>query len=204
MIDCRPADLLVPEWDSIVEEAGDAAKTDEDRLTYAMFPKVALTFFQTRGKPLPETPAPASKPEATSAPTPAAAPAASPSAPVAGGSAVYTVTVNGKPYTVQVGTGAGTPAPAAAPAPQPVAAAAPVAAPSSNGSNKTVTSPLPGSVFAVKCKVGDQVNEGDTVMILESMKMETEVHSPHNGTIQTILVQEGANVQTGDELIHIS
>ena len=55
VIDCRPADLLVPEWDTIVEEAGDDAKNDEDRLTYAMFPKVALKFFETRGKPLHET-----------------------------------------------------------------------------------------------------------------------------------------------------
>ena len=203
VIDCRPADLLVPEWDSLVEEAGDDAKTDEDRLTYAMFPKVALKFFETRGKPLPETPAaaPAAQPKApASQPAAAPAPAAAP-----GGSAVYSVTVNGKPYTVQVGTGSGAPAPAAAPAPVAAPAAAPApAAPSSNGSSKAVTSPLPGSVFALKCKVGDQVNEGDTVMILESMKMETEVHSPHSGTVNSILVQEGANVQTGDELIHIS
>jgi oxaloacetate decarboxylase (Na+ extruding) subunit alpha len=198
VIDCRPADLLVPEWDSMVEEAGDDAKNDEDRLTYAMFPKVALKFFETRGKPLPEAPAaaPAAQPTApASQPAAAPAPAAAP-----GGSAVYSVMVNGKPYTVQVGTGAG------APAPQPTAAPAPVAAPapSSNGSNKAVTSPLPGSVFALKCKVGDQVNEGDTVVILESMKMETEVNTPHSGTVNSILVQEGANVQTGDELIHIS
>ena len=203
VIDCRPADLLVPEWDTVVEEAGDAAQTDEDRLTYAMFPKVALTFFQTRGKPYTEPESPAPKGQPAAAPAAAPAPAAQP-AP-AGGSAVYTVTVNGKPYSVQVGTGAGAPAPVAAtPAPQPAAAPAPAAAPSSNGSNKAVTSPLPGSVFALKCKVGDQVNEGDTVMILESMKMETEVHTPHSGTVNSILVQEGANVQTGDELIHIS
>jgi oxaloacetate decarboxylase alpha subunit len=202
VIDCRPADLLVPEWDTVVEEAGDDAKTEEDRLTYAMFPKVALTFFATRGKPLPESAAPATPAPAS---TPAAQPAAPAPAPAASGSAVYTVTVNGKPYSVQVGTGAGAPAPVAAP--QPTAAPAPVAAapaPSSNGSNKAVTSPLPGSVFALKCKVGDQVNEGDTVMILESMKMETEVNTPHSGTVNSILVQEGANVQTGDELIHIS
>jgi len=198
VIDCRPADLLVPEWDTVVEEAGEAAKTDEDRLTYAMFPKVALKFFETRGKPYTEPESPDSQGKPATAPEPA--PAAQP-APV-GGSAVYTVTVNGKSYTVQVGTGA--PAPVAAPAPQPAAAPAPAAAPSSNGSNKAVTSPLPGSVFAVKCKVGDQVNQGDTVMILESMKMETEVHTPHSGTVNSILVQEGANVQTGDELIHIS
>ncbi len=198
VIDCRPADLLVPEWDTIVEEAGDDAKNDEDRLTYAMFPKVALNFFKTRGKPLPEPAQPVPAPVAQqTAPAPQAQSAAAP-APAAGGSAVYSVTVNGKQYSVQVGTGAGAPAPVAAPSP----AAAP--APSSNGSNKAVTSPLPGSVFALKCKVGDQVNEGDTVMILESMKMETEINSPHSGTVNSILVQEGANVQTGDELIHIS
>ena len=202
VIDCRPADLLVPEWDTVVEEAGDAAKTDEDRLTYAMFPKVALTFFQTRGKPYTEPESPAAQQQAATASAPAAAPAQ----PVpAGGSAVYTVTVNGKPYSVQVGTGAGAPAPVtAAPAPQPAAAPAPTTAPTSNGSSKAVTSPLPGSVFALKCKVGDQVNEGDTVLILESMKMETEVNTPHSGTVNSILVQEGANVQTGDELIHIT
>jgi oxaloacetate decarboxylase alpha subunit len=203
VIDCRPADLLVPEWDSVVEEAGDEAKTDEDRLTYAMFPKVALKFFETRGQPLPEA-APSPAPASTTAP--ASAQAAPAPAPAAGGSAVYTVTVNGRPYSVQVGTGGGTPAPAqpATPAPAPVAAPAPAPAASSSGSNNAVVSPLPGSVFALKCKVGDQINEGDTVMVLESMKMETEVHSPFSGTVNSILVQEGASVQTGDELVLIS
>ena len=56
----------------------------------------------------------------------------------------------------------------------------------------------------MKCQVGDSVNEGDTVMILESMKMETEVHANFAGTISSILVKEGANVQTGDQLILIS
>ena len=200
VIDCRPADLLVPEWDTVVEESKDKAKTDEDRLTYAMFPKVALKFFETRGKPLPEPAAPAPPPAAVPAPagqTPAPAPAP---APAAGGSAVYTVTVNGKPYSVQVGTGPAAPAQPMAPAPQPAVAPAPT----TNGSKNAVTSPLPGSVFALKCKVGDQVNEGDIVVILESMKMETEVQTPYSGTINSILVQEGANVQTGDELILIS
>ena len=199
VIDCRPADLLVPEWDTIVEEAGDKAKTDEDRLTYAMFPKVAVTFFETRGKSLP-TP----DPVPASAPAPAASAQPTPPAPAPGGSASYTVTVNGKAYSVQIGTGApaGTGS-APAPAPAPAAVPAPAAAPSAAGS-KAVTSPLPGSVFSMKCKVGDQVNEGDTVMILESMKMETEVNTPFSGTINSILVQEGANVQTGDQLILIT
>ncbi len=199
MIDCRPADLLVPEWDTVVAEVGDKAKTDADRLTYAMFPKVALKFFETRGKPLPE---PAPVPAPVPAPAPAAQPTAPAPAPAAGGSAIYTVTVNGKPYSVQVGTGPAAPALVQPAAPQPAAASAP--APSTNGSKNAVTSPLPGSVFALKCKVGDQVNEGDIVMILESMKMETEVATPYSGTVNSILVQEGANVQTGDELILIS
>ncbi|MCF8719657.1 sodium-extruding oxaloacetate decarboxylase subunit alpha [Nitrospina gracilis] len=211
LIDCRPADLLDPEWEKISAEVGDKAKSDEDRLTYAMFPKVALKFFETRGKPLPEAApaasangkkgAPAAAPSAASAPAPAAS-------AVPAGPAVYEVKVNGKPYTVEVGPAqaGGAPAPqSAAPAPAPAAAPAPAPAPaaSSNGT-KAITSPLPGSVFAMKCKVGDQVSEGDTVMVLESMKMETEVHSPYSGTINSILVQEGANVQTGDELILIS
>jgi len=205
MIDCRPADLLVPEWDTVVAEVGGKAKNDADRLTYAMFPKVALRCFETRGEPLPEPTAPAPAPAAAPAPPapqPAAPASASASAPAAGGSAIYTITVNGKPYSVQVGTGAAAPVQPAAAAPQPAVAPAP--APSSTGSNNAVTSPLPGSVFALKCKVGDQVNEGDIVMILESMKMETEVQTPYSGTVNSILVQEGANVQTGDELILIS
>ncbi len=202
VIDCRPADLLEPEWDHVVKEAGDAAKTDEDRLTYAMFPKVALKFFETRGKPMPE-PAPAAanngKKEKSSAP---AAPA--PAAPA--GHAVYNVTVNGKPYTVEIGgSGSAKPAaPAAAPTPAAAPAAPAAPAPSSSNGQKAVTSPLPGSVFALKCQVGDAVNEGDTVLVLESMKMETEVHSPYTGTVNSILVKEGANVQTGDELILIA
>ena len=85
MIDCRPADLLVPEWDTVVAEVGDKAKTDADRLTYAMFPKVALKFFETRGKPLPEPTAPAPAQAAPPAPQPAAP--ASASEPAAGGQA---------------------------------------------------------------------------------------------------------------------
>lgn len=214
-IDCRPADLLDPEWEKVVEETGDKAQSDEDRLTYAMFPKVALKFFETRGKPLPEPAPPAAsgngKKSARPAPPPAPAPVVLP------GPAVYEVKVNGKPYTVEIGPAkagamptarvqpAAGPAPAPEPAPAPAPSTpAPAPVPASSNGRKAITSPLPGSVFAMKCKVGDTVNEGDTVMVLESMKMETEVHSPYSGTVNSILVKEGANVQTGDELILIS
>ena len=197
IITVRPADLLEPEWDQVVKECVGKVNTEEDLLTYAMFPKVALKFFETRGKPQ-ETPAPApqsdSPQKAPAAPAPAAAPVAVATAPVQGTSA-YTVTVNGKPYTVEISA-----APAAGGAPAQPVALAPAAAPATN-SSKAITSPLPGSVFALKCKVGDSINEGDTVIVLEAMKMETEVNSPYTGTVASILVAEGANVQTGDELI---
>ena len=188
--DCRPADLLEPEWDTVCSELGDKYTSEEDRLTYALFPKVALKFFETRGKPQPKlAPAKESAPAAASA-----APA-----PKAAGSAVYSVRVNGKDYTVEVATG-GALGSAPAPAPAP-AAAAPAA--SSSGGGSPLLAPLPGSIFSMKCHEGDAVNEGDTVLVMESMKMESEVTAHQSGTIQSILVKEGDNVQTGDELVII-
>ena len=203
VIDCRPADLLEPEWEKICEELGDKVTTDEDRLTYAMFPKVALKFFETRGRPQP-APAAAGNGGTPAAASPAPAPAPAAPAPAApAGPATYTVRVNGKPYTVEVIPAGGPPA-AAPQAPAAAPAAAPAPAASSDNGTRAVTSPLPGSVFALKCQVGDQVQEGDTLLVLESMKMETEVHSPYSGRVDSILVQEGANVQTGDELVLIA
>ena len=188
--DCRPADLLEPEWDTVCSELGDKYTSEEDRLTYALFPKVALKFFETRGKPQPK-PAPAKES------APAAASAAP--APKAAGSAVYSVRVNGKDYTVEVATGG---ALGSAPAPAPATAAA-APAPSSSGGGSPLLAPLPGSIFSMKCHEGDAVNEGDTVLVMESMKMESEVTAHQSGTIQSILVKEGDNVQTGDELVII-
>jgi oxaloacetate decarboxylase (Na+ extruding) subunit alpha len=194
--DCRPADLLEPEWDGVCKELGDKYTSEEDRLTYALFEKVALKFFETRGKPLPEKPAAAAKP----APAGAAQPAAEPQ----GGSSIYQVRVNGKDFTVEVamgGTGTMTPAPvAAAPAAVP---AAPAPAPASGGGGSPLTAPLPGSIFSMKCNVGDAVNEGDTLLIMESMKMESEIKAHQAGTVQSILVKEGDSVQTGDSLVII-
>ena len=116
------------------------------------------------------------------------------------GSAVYSVRVNGKDYTVEVSTGGaiGT-APIRA-----TAAPAPIAAPAaSTAGGSPLLAPLPGSIFTMKCKEGDTVNEGDTVLVMEAMKMESEVTAHQSGTIQSILVKEGDNVQTGDELMVI-
>ena len=187
--DCRPADLLDPEWDTVCKELGDAYTSEEDRLTYALFPKVALKFFETRGKPQPK-PVPAQASAPTTASAAPVAPASSPS-----GSAVYSVRVNGKDYTVEVSTGG-----AVGTAPAPAIIAAPAA---STAGGSPLLAPLPGSIFTMKCKEGDTVNEGDTVLVMEAMKMESEVTAHQSGTIQSILVKEGDNVQTGDELMVI-
>jgi oxaloacetate decarboxylase alpha subunit len=186
---CRPADLLEPEWETVCKELGDKYTSEEDRLTYALFPKVALSFFETRNKPQPK---PVAKTPTKAAATTAPAPATAPAAPA--GSAIYRVRVNGKDYTVEVATGGGGIAPAAP------AAAAPAA---STASGSALVSPLPGSIFSMKCKEGDVVIEGDIVLVIESMKMESEVSAHQSGTIQSILVKEGDNVQTGDDLVII-
>lgn len=204
VITCRPADLLEPEWEGVVRELGNKYTSEEDRLTYAMFPKVALKFFETRGQPAvaaSSAPASSNGQKAPAGPVATAAPQSAPQ----GGASAYVVKVNGTSYSVEVhaaGEGAVSAQPAAAPMAVPVAA--PVATPApASGNQQSIPSPLPGSVFSIKCKVGDTVAPGDVVIVLEAMKMETEVNSPIGGKVSSILVQEGANVQTGDTLILI-
>ena len=207
VINCRPADLLEPEWENVVKELGDKHTSEEDRLTYALFPKVALKFFDTRGKPQAEvvSASPAKNAGAQNNAPQQAVPA--PTAPQPAGPAgvsAYIVNVNGKAYTVEV-QAAGGPAIASQPglAPAPAAAPVPLAPVAPAGNQQAITAPLPGSIFAIKCNVGDTVAEGDIVIILEAMKMETEINSPYNGTVHSILVKEGDNVQTGDTLVLI-
>ena len=95
------------------------------------------------------------------------------------------------------------PAPTAVPAPNAAPPPTPAPAAPTGGGGSPLTAPLPGSIFSMKCNVGDAVNEGDTVLIMESMKMESEVKAHQAGTIQSILVKEGDNVQTGDQLVII-
>ena len=78
VIDCRPADLLQPEWEGVIEELDEKSKepitSEEDRLTYALFPQVALKFFETRNQPVQEKAAQApAKPGATAQTQPVAA-----------------------------------------------------------------------------------------------------------------------------------
>lgn len=117
----------------------------------------------------------------------------------------YTITVNGTAYEVTVEETGSVSAPAAAPkaAPKAAPAAAPKAAAPAAGAGAgavKVTASVPGKVVKVAASVGQAVKAGDSVIILESMKMEIPVVAPQDGTIASIDVAEGASVENGDTL----
>ena len=103
----------------------------------------------------------------------------------------YTITVNGVAYSVTVEETAAGAAPVAAAAPAPAAGAA---------GGIEVTAQVPGKVFKVVKNVGDSVDAGETVIILESMKMEIPVVAPEDGTIAGFNVAAGDAVESGDLL----
>ena len=107
------------------------------------------------------------------------------------------VTVNGVAYNVTVEEGTGAPVAAAAPVAAPAAAPAPAAA----AGAVSVTAPMPGNILDVKVKAGDSVKAGDTLLILEAMKMENEISAPQDGTIASVNVRKGDVVNSGDLLI---
>lgn len=90
-------------------------------------------------------------------------------------------------------------APAPAPAAAPVAAA-PAAAP---GSGNPVKAPLPGTISSISVKVGDQVSVGDTVLVLEAMKMQNNIEAEYAGTVTSIVVNPGDSVMEGAVLLTI-
>ena len=111
----------------------------------------------------------------------------------------YTITVNGNVYDVTVEEGgAGAAAPVAA---APVAAAAPKAAAPAGGAGAVkIEAKAAGKVFAVEASVGQAVKKGDTVLVLEVMKMETPVVAEADGTIASIDVAKGDSVEVGTVL----
>ena len=109
------------------------------------------------------------------------------------------VTVNGKNYQVEMEHKAAPVAHKAAPAAAPKAQAAPAAAAPAGG--KKVTSPLPGSIIKVLVKVGQAVKKGDTLLTLESMKMENPVQAECDGTVQQVAVTAGQTVMQDDLLV---
>jgi len=199
-INCRPADLLEPEIEKLSAELLTLSKEEgfalaeesiDDVLTYALFPQVGLKFLKNRGNADAFEPAPqAKKPGAAQAKT--AAPSSS-----ASDSGVYTVSVNGQSYVVEVNEGGDISA--VQPAVSPVVAAP--SAPVSGG--EAVAAPLAGNIFKVHVKAGQVVQEGDVLIILEAMKMETEIRAPRAGTIGGVEVSEGDAVVVGDPLLFL-
>ena len=126
----------------------------------------------------------------------------------------YRVTLNNRTYEVEVEAGqamlvdeyeAYAPAPAAAPAPVAAApAAASVSAAPALAAGEVVKSPMPGNILKINVTVGQKVNEGDTLLVLEAMKMENEIAAPKAGTVAQIIVSKGAVVETGAPLVVIS
>jgi biotin carboxyl carrier protein len=89
---------------------------------------------------------------------------------------------------------------ALAPPPAPVAAPPPAAAPAGSG-EKVCKAPIPGNIIGVSVKAGQQVNAGQTVLVLEAMKMETPITSPVAGTVKAVNVQVGSSVKQGQVLV---
>lgn len=111
----------------------------------------------------------------------------------------YTITVNGNVYDVTVEETGSTPSVASAPrrAAAPVAAPASAPAASAGAGNVKIEAGASGKVFKIEKKQGDAVKAGDTVMILEIMKMETPVVAPSDGTVASIEVSVGDQVESG-------
>lgn len=119
----------------------------------------------------------------------------------------FNITVNGKTYEVDVEeVGGAQPTAAPAPAPAPAAAPAKAAAPKQTGSMgaKKVTAPMPGTVVSVKVNVGDKVESGTLVAVLEAMKMENEIFAGADGVVASINASAGDSVNTGDVIVSIN
>lgn len=121
----------------------------------------------------------------------------------------FNITVNGKAYDVAVEEiGGGAPVAAApvaaapAPAAAPVATPAPAAAPA-NVEGTKVSAPMPGTILDIKVKVGDEVSEGQVLLILEAMKMENDIPATATGKVAAINVNKGDTVNSNDVLVVI-
>ena len=208
-VTCRPADNIAPELDTLSKELDELAEKKQlslsddkidDVLTYALFPQIGLKFIENRGNPDAFEPAPsAQESQSSSAPKPAEAKSSSQGATA---SETYDVNVDGKVYRVEVAPSGTltsvTPASGSQTQAQPQTNSA---APSDSNSSQSIDAPLAGNVFKILVRNGDSVSEGDVVMILEAMKMETEIRSAYTGTVTDITVSEGDAVTSGQPLI---
>jgi oxaloacetate decarboxylase alpha subunit len=194
-ITCRPADNIEPELESLTleleglsAEHGFSLTSNEgqidDVLTYALFPQVGLKFLQNRDNPSAFEPVPTGK---ASAPKTDA------------GDEIYTVEVEGKSYTVTVNEGGDVNGIAAVGA---STSSNSTAVPATGG--EPVAAPLAGDVVKLLVKPGQKVSEGEGLVILEAMKMETSVSAPSDGTVVEVRVQAGDSCTVGDVLVTLA
>ncbi|KRW71419.1 pyruvate carboxylase subunit B [Pseudomonas sp. TTU2014-105ASC] len=207
LIEVRPADLIKPELDKLRREIGALATSEEDVLTYAMFPDIGRKFLEEReaGTLVPETLLPIPDGSTVTA---------------AGGQGVpteFVIDVHGETYRVDI-TGVGVKGEGKRHfflsidgMPEEV-----VFEPLNNfvggssGSQRKqasgpgdVSTSMPGNVVDVLVKEGDLVKAGQAVLISEAMKMETEIQAPMGGTVKAVHVAKGDRVNPGDVLIEI-
>jgi oxaloacetate decarboxylase alpha subunit len=195
-ITCRPADNLEPEIESLTAELRKLAKEHsfelakaeiDDVLTYALFPNTGLNFLRNRDNPDAFEPVPSAED---------AAPRKK-----ASDKATYTVEVDGQKFVVAVGEGGelrNVEPQGAAPS-----SAASRSATSSAVNGEAVPSPLAGTILRVDVQVGDSVAEGELLLLLEAMKMETEIKASKAGTVCAVHVKKGDSVAVGYALLEL-
>lgn len=194
-ITCRPADLIEPEMDKLIAEVKEKAKAEnvklaknieEDALINGMFAQVGWKFLVNRGNPEAFEAAPDAQAfsEANNAPN---------TTSVDGVTETYTVNVDGRNFNVTVG-------PAGAPL-----TIQPAAADKSHvvSSGSVVYAPMAGNILKILVDVGSAVAEGEVVVIMEAMKMETEVRSKFAGIVSAVHIKEGGAVAGGNALISL-
>lgn len=214
VIECRPADLLKDEMENLRVQIGALAESEEDVLTYAMFPEIGRDFLEKRrtGEIVPEPLEPQQEEAATGA----------------GAATEFNVTLHGETYHIKVtGTGHwtrdkrpyyvsvdGVPEeiivetleeifPGAAPTPGNGKAGKRTSSRPRATEPGHVTTSMPGTIVDVLVKVGDEVKAGDPVLITEAMKMETEVQAPISGKVVAVHAVKGDSVTPDDALIEI-
>ncbi|TEW52100.1 sodium-extruding oxaloacetate decarboxylase subunit alpha [Psychromonas algicola] len=200
-ITCRPADNIAPEMASIeaelkklAEEKGIKLAENEidDALIYALFPEIGLKFLENRNNPDAFEPVPSASDMAV---------ASDKQDPEA-----YSVSVDGQLFTVQVGPEGSideiTPVQVNGVKLE-ASVASTTSAPVASAEGEDVPAPLAGNIFKVLVNVGDHVEEGDVLIIMEAMKMETEIRAPKSGTVQAINIKEGDAVTVAQSLFAI-
>jgi len=196
-ITCRPADLLDPEVDMLSTELQQLAKEKnitladdviDDVLTYALFPQIGLKFLENRNNPDAFEPIP----------TKEAATTVTSSQQTSNAVENYAVSVDGKVYDVTVAPGG------SIDSIKPTAAGDDALKQSASVSaEETLNAPLAGNIFKVLVSEGDTVEAGDVVIIMEAMKMETEIRAVTGGVIATIYTKEGDSVAVGEALLSL-